>query len=370
MIIKISNSFNNYFTTIADKLLTSKKYMDNKHFSDYLQHPKEGRTKSFHIKPTDQIEIESLISLTNIKKSNGPNSIPNQIIKSISSSISLPISNICNKSFITSIFPDKLKMSKVIPIHKKVSKLKVANYRPISLLSNIDKIMEKIMFSRMHNFFELHNYIYHLQFGFRAKHSMNHALMSITQRIREAIDNGNMAIGVFVDLQKAFDTVNHDILLYKINHYGIRGMANDWFRSYLKNRSQYVFINGFDSILNRVDHGVPQGSVLGPLLFLIYINDLNICIANSEVYHFADDTHLLHISKKKLRNRNVVKRINTDLKRLNNWLLPNKISLNASKTEIIYFRKKGYKIPEVTVKMNGVKLTSSTEIKYLGILTR
>ena len=120
--------------------------------------------------------------------------------------------------------------------------------------------------------------IYSLRFGFRKKHSTNHALIDITETIRQALDNKKFACGVFVDLQKAFDTVNHDILIDKLEHYGIRGTANNWFASYLKNRSQFVSTLGFDASIKPVAHGVLQGSVLGPLLFLIYINDLHSAI--------------------------------------------------------------------------------------------
>ena len=165
--------------------------------------------------------------------------------------------------------------------------------------------------------------------------------MSMVQQIRETIDNGNLAIGIFVDFQKAFDTVNHEILLRKLEHYGVRGTANAWFASYLDKREQYVSIQGVNSKTQHINHGVPQGSVLGPLLFLIYINDLNNCIRHSTTRHFADDTNLLYVvDRRKLRNKNPTRKLNKDLKSLNHWLLVNKISLNATKTEMIYFRGK------------------------------
>ena len=250
-------------------------------------------------KPTDNVVIESLVILFDPTKITGPNSVPNQVIQIVSTAISNPNANICNKSFATGIYPDILKISKVVPIHKKVSKLKVSNYRPISLLSDINRILEKLMFNRLYSFLELHNCIYELQFGFRAKHSTNHAILSMAQEINEAISNENLAIGIFVDFQKAFDTVNHNIVLAKLSHYGIRCTANEWFTSYLSNRKQYVSINCSDSNLNNINHGVPQGSVLGPLLFLVYIIDLYTCILNSKTRHCADDTNLFHIIRKK-----------------------------------------------------------------------
>ena len=182
--------------------------------------------------------------------------------------------------------------------------------------------------------------IYELQFGFRENHSTNHAIISIMQKIQEAIQNDNIAIGIFIDLQKAFDTVNHSILLDKLKHYGVSGVSNSWFKTYLTGRKQYVSIGGETSDLSTTEHGVPQGSVLGPLLFLIYINDLHQCIKNSNTFHFADDTNLLYIPPKKMRNRNVVRKLNIDLKALNYWLMANKIALNSSKTELIIFRNK------------------------------
>ena len=171
------------------------------------------------------------------------------------------------------------------------------------------------MYKRLYTFLNNNNIIYDLQFGFRQQYSASHALLKITENIRKAVDNGNIGCGVFVDLQKSFDTVDHQILLAKLNHYGIRGASNDWFKSYLSNRNQHVSINGFDSGLTTINCGFPQGSVLGPLLFLLYINDLNQAMKFCKVHHFADATNLLCLSNsiKKLN-----KLVNTDLKYLVN----------------------------------------------------
>ncbi len=252
---------------------------------------------SIFIDKVDESEVKNLIKSFDVNKTTGPFSIPPKIPNLISDSISNPISKIANLSFATGVHPYKLKTSKVIPIFKSGSKILTCNYRPISLLSNLYKIIDKLVFTRVHSFLEKENVIYKQQFGFRPKHSTTHALINITERIRRALDNSKFACGVFIDLQKAFDTVNHDILLQKLHKYGIRGQIYQWFKSYLTNRLQYVSILGFDSAKLPIKHGVPQGSVLGPLLFLLYINDIHNSIRYSDTYLFADDTNLLNINK-------------------------------------------------------------------------
>ena len=227
--------------------------------------------------------------------------------------ISSQLSEIFNISFSSGVFPPILKTAKVIPLHKKDSKLDFSNYRPISLLSNIEKFLERLMYNRIYKLFPDNNFIYSLQFGFRQKYSTVHVLISLKENIRKRLDEGIIGCGIFVDLQKAFDTVEHDILLSKLEHYVIHGLANEWFKSYLSNRKQYVSINGYDSNLADAKFGVPQGPLLGLLLFLIYSNDLNQALKFCEVHHFADDTNLIHFSKSVYR---LNKYVNLDLKNL------------------------------------------------------
>ena len=350
----ISNKFNDYFSNVAN-ITRTKIPHSSKHFSEFL---KNKNDKSFFISPTDEKEIIFSIYSLISNKSSGPYSIPTKILQLVKNDIAKPLSDIINLSFSTGQFPSKLKTAKVIPIFKKDSPLECSNYRPISLLSNIDKIFEKLMYSRVIKFLEKSNCIYPL-------HSTNDTLINITENIRSALDNGKFACGIFVDLQKAFDTVDHAILLKKLDHYGIRGIGNSWFKSYLGNRSQFVSISGFDSMLKSIIHGVPQGSVLGPLLFLLYINDLHDAIKYSMVHHFADDTNLLLFDN---TLKSLQKKINIDLKFLCHWLNANKISLNTNKTEYILFRHKQKSINfTLKLKLNGKKLYSSSYIKYLGI---
>ena len=173
-------------------------------------------------------------------------------------------------SFSNGVFPDRLKISDVLPLYKKDSRLKVSNYRPISLLSNLDKIFEKLIYIRTYNFFQLNNVFFQQQFGFRKKHSTSHAILNMIQKIMDTLDKGQFACAVFVDLQKAFDTVDHKILLSKLCHYGVRGIPLSLFESYLSGRLQFVTANGVSSNMAEIVHGVPQGSVLGPLVSNLY----------------------------------------------------------------------------------------------------
>ena len=279
--------------------------------------------------------------------------------------ISIPIEKLINLSFETGIFPDALKLTRIIPVLKNGDSMQCNNYKPISLTSNISKIMEKLAHQRLYLFLENNNVLYDKQFGFRNKHSPNHALIEITEKIREALDKRQFVCGIFIDLQKAFDTVNHDILLDKLNYYGIKGIPNMWFETFLKERYQYTTIKEYSSDQLMSTHGVPQGSVLGPLLFLIFINDLHKAIIHSSVHHFADDTNLL-LGEKSLKKIN--KLVNSDVKALCQWIRSNKLSLNTGKTEIIVFKNKKQKITKhLNFRISGQKIIPTRTVKYLGV---
>ena len=359
---KIANSFNNFFGSIAQKV-ENNIITTHKSFTDYLKTPNE---KSLFLTPTTANEIKNIINELNSKKTSGPGSIPTEILKLTNNIISKPLSEIINLSFESGIFPSMLKCSKIIPIYKKGENTSINSYRPISLLSNISKIIEKLIHSRTYSFLNKYKCIYDLQFGFRNRHSTNHALIQITEKIRKAEDDNNFACGVFVDLQKAFDTVNHNILLQKLKYYGIRGTPLAWFTSFLQQRTQTVSINGDLSEKLTVTHGVPQGSVLGPLLFLLYINDLHLAIQHSVIHHFADDTNMLLVGKSL---KKIKKYINHDMSLLCHWLKANKLSLNTSKTEIILFRSQHKQInKKLNFRLSGQKIKLSKSVKYLGLI--
>ena len=299
-------------------------------------------------------------------KSTGPSSIPIKLLKLVANIIVTPLCHIINVSFSTGVFPDIWKIAKVIALHKGGPSDNVNNYRPISLLSIFDKIIEKVMHKKLSEFLDLHEILFINQFGFRKNSSTIHALLDITERIRQTMDNGKYGCGVFIDLKKAFDTVNHEILLLKLEHYGIRNNMLKWFESYLSGRKQYVYFNGVSSATLSLSCGVPQGSVLGPLLFLIYINDLPNISDTLQFFLFADDTNLYYESDDLVE---LEKNMNRELKKLSLWLNANRLALNISKTNFIIFR--GYRKPcdyNVTLLLNRKAIEQRTYVKYLGVL--
>lgn len=356
----ISDKFNEYFQDVGPSL-ASKISPSKKNYKDYLKDRVESK---FFLRPTTFHEVSELIEELDSHKALGLGDIPIKLIKSAKAHISEHLTKIFNLSFETGEFPMDMKYSKIIPLHKGGSTSELSNYRPISLTPIFSKILEKIMYKRIIRHLIDNDVLFPYQFGFRKSYSTNLALAEITQNIFENLINKRTTCGVFLDLKKAFDTIDHDILLGKLEHYGIRDIPLTWFKSYLKNRFQRVFVNDELSDIKQAICGVPQGSILGPLLFLIYINDL----ANSSdllIFRlFADDTNIFMSDTKISRLQT---NMNTELKKVNEWLKCNFLSLNVSKTKFLIFHYNNNPPERFFININGKKIEKCSEVKYLGV---
>ena len=251
-----------------------------------------------------------------------------------------------NRSFPDGIFPNELKLARVVPIFKSGDSANLSNYKPISILSLFAKTFEKLLYKYLLNSLNIIDTIYKNQFGFREKHSTQQAIISLSEKIADSWNSDDIVIGVFLDLKKGIDTVSHDILLKKLYAYGIRGNAFKLLKSYLTDRTQFVVYDNISSCTLPINCGVPQGSVLGPLLFIIAMND----IGNVSDFLYADDTSVLLNGKDYIT---LVKLLTLELDKLSMWLKANKLSLNVQKTYYMIFHRARIKIDEHPCCYNG-----------------
>ena len=250
------------------------------------------------------------------------------------------MAHIFSLSLNSGVFPEKFKISRTVPIFKQGDPSICDNYRPISLTQTFSKILKKMVAIKLTNHLELNKILYKHEYGFRRGISSEHNLLQVTNFIGPALNENKWCIGIFLDLKKAFDCVRHDILLQKLKKFGVTGVAHDWFSSYLSNRSQYVEIDGFLSTKKDLNISVLQGSVLAPLLFLCFINDLFMASALA-IFLFADDTSVLD---KDDNLPTLIERLNIELNKIANWVRANGMAVNTSKTKFIIFHTKGKKI--------------------------
>uniref|UniRef100_A0A3B3BUC2 Reverse transcriptase domain-containing protein n=1 Tax=Oryzias melastigma TaxID=30732 RepID=A0A3B3BUC2_ORYME len=353
---EIVNEFNNFFVNVGAKLAEKIPVV-----SDMKSKIDCNMNTMFlsGVSPSDVLEV---VHQMKNKKSTDCHGIDMSLIKEVIHSILEPLTYICNKSFSSGVVPDLMKVAKVVPIHKNGNKETVSNYRPVSLLPQFSQILEKLFAVRLDAFLSKYDLLNESQYGFRSNCSTAHAVMEFVENVATAIDQKLNTIAVFVDLSKAFDTIDHSLLLQKCEYYGLRGKTHHWLRSYLENRVQYVTINNTDSNLENIFCGLPQGSVLGPKLFSIYINDIFLMSKKLKFIMFADDTNMFCSGQNIVELLNVVEQ---EFNLVKKWFDFNKLSLNENKTKFMIFSG-NRKVENVKLYLNKVEIQCVKEIKFLG----
>ena len=361
---KIANEFGTFYSTMGYNL-SNKIKGSIRNINHYLDNIPTN-PNSMSMIPIEPNEIKKQIMKLPNKSSSGYDGISNQLLKLLNANIAYPLSIIFNQSISTGIFPDKMKLAEVIPLYKGKDSDEIINYRPISLLITMSKVIEKLIYQRTISFIEKNDILYNSQYGFRSKRSCEHAIQELIGNVLESKNAKQHSCAVFLDLSKAFDTLDHVILLEKLDKYGIRGICNNWFRSYLRDRKLQCKINTVENGTIRSDvyyisHGTAQGSCLGPLLFILFTNDIHTLPLYSRLILFADDTTIYshHKSKQFLKYM-----LTHDMELLLDWFRANLLSLNMDKTKMIKFW------PETTpfkLHIGNTILQTSKTVKFLGI---
>ena len=358
---EIANYFNSYFTEIGSKsapLIAPGRQNDFKTFLTRTINTK------FNFSNVLEAEIQEIIENMPKKNSCGFDYLSSSLLKKLSPLLIKSITLIVNQSLNTGVFPDHLKKAKVIPVFKKDDKTLLKNYRPISLLPIISKILEKIVYSQLSHYFIKNQLFNPYQYGFRTNHSTEHAVLEITDRIISSMDQGDTPVAIFLDLSKAFDTLNHKVLVDKLAYYGIQDTSLAWFTSYLSNRVQFTVFENHISDDLIIDTGVPQGSVLGPLLFNIYTNDISNISNYFHIIQYADDTALICSQKLALDSRH----ISAELSYIHDWLTVNRLSLNILKTKFMVFSVKNKKVTFPHILLNDTAIENVSSFDFLGVI--
>ena len=362
---EIANAFNEYFSKIGSNLASNINCTeDGQSYKVYLQNP---TLKKFAFKKVNDNEVLSIINKLKNKKSRGADNISNQLLKTIKQELCKPLTIIINQMIETGVYPEKFKISKITPIYKKNERTNIANYRPISLLPTLSKIFERVIHTQLYTYFDENKLLSEQQYGFREKHSTELAAVKLVDYINHEMDIGNTPEAIFIDLSKAFDTLNFDILIHKLQFYGLSGNSLALMKSYVTGRMQYVLFNKTKSDLAIITTGIPQGSILGPLLFSIYVNDIINSSDKLQYLLYADDT-TLYFNREHFTPHNANLEINNELSKVMNWLKLNKLSLNVQKTKYMTFHKSQKNVTPLNLSIDDIPIDSVDEFNYLGII--
>ena len=363
----IANEFNDFFVNVASKLKEPVTYSNHTKLKEFCQ-TKLREDAKFTIPSIQKEKVLKFLSTIDINKATGSDMIGPRLLKVAAPYIADEVTFICNHSIINSVFPSKWKEAKVTPLFKNGPHEEVNNYRPISILPVLSKVLEKHVHESLSEFLHTYNLLHKTQSGFRTQHSCETALVNMIDLWMNAIDSGKMVGVVLVDFKKAFDLVDHQILIDKLEIYGIKGEALSWFNTYLTNRKQQVAINNCKSDFKQISYGVPQGSILGPLLFLLFINDLPLYTSNVFTDLYADDTTLYDVqdSMEQIENN-----LQSSLNNLQIWCRSNGMILNSSKTKVMlvttYQKRQRLTNDQFDLTYNKESLNMISNDKILGV---
>ena len=361
----MAENFNNYFANIASNSKGNLSNQDGQSPYNFKEFLFNKELNEINLNRVNSKEVFQ--SIKNFKnRATLDTKISALKIANSSKSFTATLAKVIDKSFSEGVFPSQLKTARVVPVYKEGKKTDVGNYRPISLLSSLSKIYEKLMHNRIMKFLVQNESLHDLQYGFRPGRSCEHALLKAQDILLDSLNQRQVSLLLLIDFSKAFDMVEHDILLDKLEHYGIRGMALQWFTSYLSGRMQFVTINGTDSSVKHMQYGVPQGSILGPLLFIIYINDLPNLSNTAKFIMYADDANIVISGKNILE---VYQQLNKLSLGLVKWVEANGLALNLKKTKYMIFSRKNTekKLP-VPFLISSKKIEHTDEARFLGVI--
>ena len=350
--LDISNHFNSYFSEIGTKL-SNQIPPSSKSFTDYLLPPPAC---NFEFSTVDENDVLKVINSLKSKSSSGIDSMSTKLSKSIKVKVSPILTLIFNQSIMAQTFPNRLTIAKVVPVYKKGDPMCFENYRPISLLPTISKVFERLLHNQMTYYLETNQLIIPNQFGYRRGHSTELASATLVERIHNLMDKKLDTIGIFMDLSKAFDTIDHKILLKKLKQLNFAETSLNLIKSYLNDRTQCVEILGELSNFKTITLGVPQGSILGPLLFILYINDINNVSDLFDSVLYADDTTLTYSPTRTLDAIHTSNVINSELDKFNQWFRANKLSLNVTKTNFMIFHPPRITPLDLKLQINGINI--------------
>ncbi len=356
---KIADLLNVHFTEIGSKLASKIDCGNPRIIPDIMNYGLEFSFEMVGTKDVDDM-LNSIVS----SKATGLDGLNARLLKDPHHEIAVPISHILNQSLRMSKFPDSWKNAKVTPLFKDGDCSKPENYRPISVLPVLGKILERIVHNQLYAFLSDHNLLHQAQSGFRKSHSTITCALKVVDDIFASFDKGLHVGMIFLDLKKAFDTVDHAILCQKLVKYGMTHGVVKWFHSYLHDRTQCTVFEGHISSPRKVTCGVPQGSILGPLLFILYLNDLPSVLMNSTITMYADDTAIYYESND-MSELEVM--LQEDMNLIYNWLCVNKLSLNVAKSKSMVFSLRTHDSNSLNITVCGQVLEEVTQYKYLGI---